>query len=109
MPSSLATLSHAPRTLPYPSAISVNRVAPTEETTFRVTAQALKMKLEDDRDIHFVIADLSDSTHTMIVEFPNVACDGAADSTHKDEMAQARHRLAVARSNRAVAVGVAPD
>ena len=34
-----------------------NRIAPTEETTFRVTAQALKMKLEDDHDIHFIIAD----------------------------------------------------
>ena len=70
-----------------------NRIPPTEETTFRMTAQVLQMKLEDDHDIHLVIADLSDPTHTMIVEFPDVACEGAAQSAHKDQMAQARQQF----------------
>jgi hypothetical protein len=77
-----------PATLP-----ADNRIPPTEETTFRLTAQVQKMKLEDDHDIHLVIADLSNAADTMIVEFPDVACEGAAESNHKAEMAQARQEF----------------
>jgi outer membrane biosynthesis protein TonB len=82
------------RALPQPGSLpNDNRIAPTEETTFRLTAYALEMKLEDDHDIHLVIADLSNSADTMIVEFPDPACDGAAQSTHKAEMASARQQF----------------
>jgi hypothetical protein len=82
------------RGLPKPASLPAdNRIAPTEETTFRLTAQVEGMKLEDDHDIHLVIADLSNTAHTMIVEFPDVACDGAAQSSHKDEMAAARQQF----------------
>jgi hypothetical protein len=82
------------RALPQPGSLpNDNRIAPTEETTFRLTAYALEMKLEDDHDIHLVIADLSNSADTMIVEFPDPACDGAAQSTHKTEMASARQQF----------------
>jgi hypothetical protein len=70
-----------------------NRIPPTEETTFRLTAQVEQMKLEDDHDVHLVIADLINPADTMIVEFPDIACDGAAQSTHKTEMAQARQEF----------------
>lgn len=82
------------RALPKPASLPAdNRIAPTEETTFRLTAYALEMKLEDDHDIHLVIADLGNSADTMIVEFPDPACDGAAQSTHKAEMASARQQF----------------
>jgi hypothetical protein len=70
-----------------------NRIAPTEETTFRLTAHVEQMKLEDDHDIHLVIADLSSASDTMIVEFPDVACDGAAQSAYKSQMAAARQQF----------------
>jgi hypothetical protein len=82
------------RALPKPASLQAdNRIAPTEETTFRLTAQVEQMKLEDDHDIHLVIADLSNASDTMIVEFPDVACDGAAQSSYKPEMAAARQQF----------------
>jgi len=82
------------RALPKPASLpNDNRIAPTEETTFRLTAQVEQMKLEDDHDIHLVIADLSNAADTMIVEFPDVACDGAAQSAYKSEMAAARQHF----------------
>jgi hypothetical protein len=82
------------RALPTPASLpNDNRIPPTEETTFRLTAQVEQMKLEDDHDIHLVIADLSNASDTMIVEFPDVACDGAAQSSYKPEMAAARQQF----------------
>lgn len=70
-----------------------NRILPTEETTFRVMAFVKEMKLEDDHDIHLVIGDLNSLDDTMIVEFPDVTCDGAAQSAYKAQMAQARQQF----------------
>lgn len=82
------------RALPKPVSLpNDNRIAPTEETTFHLTAQVEQMKLEDDQDIHLVIADLSNAADTMIVEFPNVACDGAAQSAYKAQMAAGRQQF----------------
>jgi hypothetical protein len=82
------------RALPKPASLpGDNRIAPTEETTFRLTAQVEQMKLEDDHDIHLVIADLSSASDTMIVEFPDSNCDGAAQSSHNAEMAAARQQF----------------
>ena len=76
----------APASLP-----AASRIAPTELTVFRLTARAVQMKLEDDRDIHLVIADPSDPTATMIVEFPNAeVCGGAITSAQAAEMKSAR-------------------
>src|SRR2546428_7374116 len=49
------TLFRSPAPLPQSS-----RIAPTELTVFTVTAQIVEMKLEDDRDIHLVIAEPGD-------------------------------------------------
>lgn len=74
-----------------PTSLPANgRIAPTELTVFRITALAEQMKLEDDRDIHLVVGDPSDSTHTMIVEFPDPACAGAISSAEAGVMMQAR-------------------
>lgn len=79
----------APSSLPQSS-----RIAPTELTVFSVTAQLLDFKLEEDRDIHLVIADPSDPSATMIVEFPNAdQCSGAITSAHAEDMKAARAAL----------------
>ncbi|MBI5949914.1 MAG: hypothetical protein HY875_17390 [Chloroflexi bacterium] len=72
------------------------RISPLEFTTYRVTARLVEMKREDDRDIHLVIADPSDVTHTMIVELPDVACEGPNRSAKKTEMQAARQAFEAA-------------
>jgi hypothetical protein len=67
-----------------------SRVAPTELTVFRVTAVAMLAKREADHDIHLVIANPDNPSETMIVEFPDVACSGAAGSAYQDTMKSAR-------------------
>ena len=70
-----------------------SRLAPTELTTFAVTATVVEFKLEADKDVHVVIADLNDPAQTMIVEFPDAAdCSGAVGSAHRGEM-EARGRV----------------
>jgi hypothetical protein len=64
-----------------------------EETTFRVKAQLVGMVTEDDRDIHLVIASPNKRSASMIVEFPDVKCNGAKDSIKKDELRKARDKL----------------
>lgn len=89
--SPVSTTVDALRTLPKPSSYPDNaRLGEVERTTYRVTATLIEMKREDDRDIHLVIADLSDPTHTMIVELVDVTCEGAFDSAHRAQMESAR-------------------
>lgn len=45
-----------------------SRVSDVERTTYTASVTLVSMKLEDDRDIHLVVADPSTS-ETMIVEF----------------------------------------
>jgi hypothetical protein len=64
-----------------------------ELTVYRVAgAQVVNARIEEDGDIHLVIADKYD--RKMIVEFPNTLCKGAKDSEHVDEMKQARDDFA---------------
>lgn len=74
-----------PRTLP-----NASRIAPTELTTFTVRADVSGYKLENDRDIHVVIATPGNATETMIVELVNVDCLGAVGSNQRDAMRSAR-------------------
>jgi hypothetical protein len=48
------------------------------------------MALETDQDIHLVIADPADATHTMIVEFPDPACQGVVEGRQQAQVAAAR-------------------
>jgi hypothetical protein len=48
------------------------------------------MKLEDDMDIHLVIADPRLASRTMIVEFPLATCVFRAAPVRKRQMARAR-------------------
>lgn len=86
-----ATVSQL-RAIPVPPALPADeRIGDTELKVFTVTGRLVEAKLEDDRDIHLVIADLDDPAQTMIVEFPDAQfCSGAVDSAHAAEMLDAR-------------------
>jgi hypothetical protein len=64
-----------------------------ETTNYRVAARLVEMKLEDDHDIHLVIAVPSAPKKTMIVEFPDTTCNGASSSPKKGKMASARSAI----------------
>jgi hypothetical protein len=72
---------------------STPRIPGVETTTYRVTAELVKMKREDDRDIHLVIAEPGKRSKTMIVEFPDVRCSGARRSVKRNAMRKARAAL----------------
>jgi hypothetical protein len=67
-----------------------------EQTTYRVQAQLVGMVSEDDRDVHLIIASPQHRSQTMIVEFPDVRCEGARDSIKKRALASSRQDLAAA-------------
>lgn len=69
------------------------RVSPIETQTFRVPGRLVGFKLEDDQDIHIVIADLEDPAKTMIVEIPSPGCSGACASGHAQDFQVARMTL----------------
>ncbi|HEU5315851.1 MAG TPA: hypothetical protein VFX49_07040 [Chloroflexota bacterium] len=86
------------RALPAPPGLGggTPRLPGVETTAYRLTASLLRFKLEDDRDIHLVVADPTDESLTMITEFPDVACGGAIASARGAEMAAARAALTAA-------------
>ena len=74
-----------------PAAFGTPRRPPVETTTYRVHATLIEARLEADKDIHLVIADPSNASHTMIVELPNPVCDGVTSSIKKAQIATARN------------------
>jgi hypothetical protein len=66
------------------------RKGPVETTTYRVRAQLIAAKSEDDGDIHLVIASVNHRDHTMIVEFPSSTCISRASRTAIGKMRAAR-------------------
>jgi hypothetical protein len=69
---------------------SDSRIRGVETNTYRVKAQLVEAKREDDSDIHLVIASPTDRSKTMIVEFPDVRCKGAKQSKKRETMKKAR-------------------
>ena len=64
---------------------NTKRIKGVETTNYRVAAQLIEMKLEDDHDIHLVISVPGSPAKTMIVEFPDTTCNGASSSPKKGE------------------------
>jgi hypothetical protein len=62
-----------------------------ERQAISVRAQVVEAKVEDDSDIHLVIAVRSNRSKTMIVEFPNPAC--VASLFKRPQMRAARQSL----------------
>jgi hypothetical protein len=70
-----------------------SRTRGIERRTYRLRVQLVEASRESDRDIHLVVASRVDRSKTMIVEFPDTACSGAARSAHRAEMKSAWDRL----------------
>jgi hypothetical protein len=86
------------RKLSPPTSLSSDtpRLGGVERQTIRVRAVLREATIEDDYDIHLVIAAPDHRRRTMIVEFPYVRCNGARRSIKKVEMRRARRRLLAA-------------
>jgi len=81
------------RSLRPPARLPKTRISPVEFRTYRMTAVLVEAKRDEDRDIHLVIADPAHRTRTMIVELPDVACQGPAGSVKRTQMQSARRRF----------------
>ena len=75
---------------------NTKRIKGVETTNYRVAAQLIEMKLEDDHDIHLVISVPGSPAKTMIVEFPDTACNGASSSPKRSKMGSARSSIVAA-------------
>jgi hypothetical protein len=64
-----------------------------EFTTYRINVRLRSFKIEDDSDIHLVVADPRNSRETMIVELPNAGCTKNAGPTAQRRMSNARRSL----------------
>lgn len=64
------------------------RVIPVEVTTYQVEAVLLRIKQEDDSDLHLVLKDLNND-ETLIAEIPSPEC--AIGSLHSDSFKNARN------------------
>lgn len=56
------------------------RFSPWELQTVHMTAKFVGWKTETDNDYHVVVADLNNSSETMIIEPPSASCSGACAS-----------------------------
>jgi hypothetical protein len=79
-----------------PAYLSLRRIQGVEHTTYRVQASLVEMKLEDDSDIHLVIADPRSGGQTMIAEFPAATCTGHATLKARTKMRRARSAFVAA-------------
>jgi hypothetical protein len=91
-----ATTIRALRRAQAPGYLGLRRSRGIERTTFRVRAKLVEMKLEDDSDIHLVIADPSRTGATMIAEFPSKSCTAGATPRARTRMNRARTALIAA-------------
>jgi hypothetical protein len=73
-----------------------SRLAPVELTAYTVTATLVGAKIEQDSDVHLVIADPRDRSATMIVEFPDPHCVQAHDPNLVARLAAARAAILAA-------------
>jgi hypothetical protein len=64
-----------------------------ERRTYRVRARLVEFKIEEDSDVHLVIAEPGFPARRMIVEFPATGCTRAAAAKRRSQMARARSAL----------------
>jgi hypothetical protein len=69
------------------------RQRPTEFRTIRIQVDLKEAKVESDLDVHMIVASSSAPTKTMILEFPDIRCEGAARSYRKLAIKRARSHL----------------
>ena len=81
------------RLRPPPDLRHRGRIPGVETTTFRIRAALLKMKVEEDDDIHLVVGQPGSPKLTMIVEFPSLSCTRGATTSTRAKMRNARTQL----------------
>jgi hypothetical protein len=81
------------RALPAPEVGRNSPRLPGEFSTYKLKVRLRSMKIEDDSDVHLVVADPSNALHTMIVEFPSPDCVRDAGPSSRRRMARARSSL----------------
>jgi hypothetical protein len=91
-----ATTIRALRKKQVPGFLGLRRSRGIERTTFRVRAKLVEMKLEDDSDIHLVLADPTRTGATIIVELPSPSCTAGATSNARLKMRRARNTFIAA-------------
>jgi len=67
------------------------RSYPEEFEVYEVTGRVTFVRLEDDRDYHIAIANLQDSSFTIVTEVADIACQGAISSAHRTTLETARN------------------
>jgi hypothetical protein len=65
---------------PHCSSLPEGRTFAEELQVFEVTGLVTLARLEDDHDIHVVLADLTNRSRTIVTEVVDPACNGAAQS-----------------------------
>ncbi len=81
------------RLRPPPDLRHRGRIPGVETTTYRVRAVLVEMKIEDDGDVHLVIAQPGATGLTLIVEFPAYSCTQGAAASARKRMRSARTAL----------------
>ncbi|MDP9223033.1 MAG: hypothetical protein M3P18_04120 [Actinomycetota bacterium] len=90
------TVDHL-RGLPAPSVGTYTpRIRPYEYRSYRIHVRLKAAVLEDDHDIHVVVAQPHHRRHTMILELPDTHCQGAAGSIKRHAMWRSRRRFIAA-------------
>jgi hypothetical protein len=83
------------RGLPQPRVgLNTPRVTGVETTTYEIQVDLVRMSLEADEDIHLVVAEPGNASHTLIVEFAAPSCQGVTESTARAQIAAARSGFA---------------
>jgi hypothetical protein len=80
------------RSLPRPSGIEGfdARRVPAERHVYRVSGELLGFKVEDDGDIHAVIAENGNRSDTLVAEIPDPRCMNGAPAAYVRDVAQTR-------------------
>jgi hypothetical protein len=89
-PTTIHALVAVPRP---PVGLDTPRMAGVERTVYRVRVALVKMTLEDDGDIHLIVADPRHTRATMIVELPDTRCPPTSASAKVVSMRNARAAL----------------
>ena len=79
-----------------PAYLGLRRGRGVERTTFRVRAKLVEMKLENDSDIHLVVADPMRTGATIIAELPSPSCTAGATSSARLKVRRARNAFVAA-------------
>lgn len=96
-PTPVAATVEVLRAIPAPATKPpASRVAAPERTTYRVKGRIVGWKLEDDRDLHLVLASETSLTRTMIVEIPDGTCRFACSSPAEHDFSAARQAVIAA-------------